>query len=540
MGFKNSPAHMQCFMDKILRDCQDFSRCFIDDVVIYSGTFEEHLQHVANILAIFQARNVAVNPLKCFFAFDSVKLLGHCVDKFGLTTLEDKVIAISNIALPTTLGQLEHFLGLTGYYRQFVESYAWHAAPLQHLKTSLLRVARPDVGPLTKAKQAAASHKRIPPELLTPEVITAFETIKAKLSAPRTLAHYDSTVPLLVYLDASKERGYAACVHQVPHATMAMHSLTVDDVVNNRHPSSYERPVMFLSKLLNRYERNYFSTELEITNAVWIARKIQHLIHDNQSKVIFYTDHSAIVNIKDSTSLQSNHLLHQHRKFVNISIFFSQFGDKFEIRHKLGASMLNADPLSRLPATTDASLLDCHHATISLLSIDTNKAEELARQQEADYALGRIVRHLKQNPDTPLPDRRIFELIPVEPADSVPPGAPPPAKPPDPVHLLFAVVDRVPCLCIPQIALLPLLYTYHDARGHPAINMTYTAIRNQYYVRNLGKRLTRYVNASGDCQRHKARPHKPFGSLRPYLIPTRPFETVAIDFLLGLPPSVPR
>jgi hypothetical protein len=68
--------------------------------------------------------NLALNPKKCSLAFSEIQLLGHIVDKYGVYTVEAKTAAISNMAYPTTLADLEYFLGLTGFYRQFVQYYA--------------------------------------------------------------------------------------------------------------------------------------------------------------------------------------------------------------------------------------------------------------------------------------------------------------------------------------------------------------------------------------------------------------------------------
>ncbi|RPA78806.1 DNA/RNA polymerase, partial [Ascobolus immersus RN42] len=100
---------------------------------------EEHMDHLAQVLSLLATCNVAVNPNKCFFAFDSVKLLGRQVDKFRLATLAEKIQAIAAIYFPITLDELKHFLGLTGYYRQFVDKYTWKAGLLQHLKTEAYR-----------------------------------------------------------------------------------------------------------------------------------------------------------------------------------------------------------------------------------------------------------------------------------------------------------------------------------------------------------------------------------------------------------------
>lgn len=85
MGFKNSPSYAQRFMDRRLRRYRHFARAYIDDVVIFSNTADEHLDHVQTILRLFKDVNLALSPEKSFIAYLSVRLLGFKVDAVGLT-----------------------------------------------------------------------------------------------------------------------------------------------------------------------------------------------------------------------------------------------------------------------------------------------------------------------------------------------------------------------------------------------------------------------------------------------------------------------
>src|ERR1700726_1196109 len=145
LGYKGSPAHQQKFMDKFLLEFIEWASSYIDDIVVGSHTFEEHLEHLDKLLAKMEIVKLALNPKKCWLAFQRIQLLGHIVDQFGIYTLEAKTATIRNMAFPTTLADLEYFLGLTGYYRQFVPYYALRAAPLRRLATELTKkIRQPD------------------------------------------------------------------------------------------------------------------------------------------------------------------------------------------------------------------------------------------------------------------------------------------------------------------------------------------------------------------------------------------------------------
>ena len=143
MGYKNAPPYVQRQIDRILRkaDCLTFAKAYIDDVVIFSRSFYDHLHHLERVFDAFNAYNLTVSRKKSFLAFLSIKLLGQHVDGFGLSTSEEKLEAICNLKFLETLKDLEHYLGLTGWLRCYIEYYAQLVEPLHALKTTRLKTA---------------------------------------------------------------------------------------------------------------------------------------------------------------------------------------------------------------------------------------------------------------------------------------------------------------------------------------------------------------------------------------------------------------
>ena len=138
LGYKNSPAYVQRRIDTLLQD-YPWAKAYIDDVVIASHTLEEHIHHLRTIFGLFSSVGISINPAKAFIGFPSIRLLGQHVDSLGLSTAAEKLEAIANLEFPKTLQQLETYLGLTGYLRQYVLFYAAVSSPLQDRKTLLLR-----------------------------------------------------------------------------------------------------------------------------------------------------------------------------------------------------------------------------------------------------------------------------------------------------------------------------------------------------------------------------------------------------------------
>ena len=97
----------------------------------------------------------------------------------------------------------------------------------------------------------------------------SFQLIKDILYVKILLIHHDHLFPLLLYIDSSIEDGYIITIHQVPCDLMEKYNLTIDDILNDHHDRKLERPVIYLSKLLNKYEVHYWSTEMEIVGIVW-------------------------------------------------------------------------------------------------------------------------------------------------------------------------------------------------------------------------------------------------------------------------------
>ncbi|XP_032687537.1 uncharacterized protein LOC116851826 [Odontomachus brunneus] len=136
-GLRNATQTFQRHMDGLLRGI-DFAACYIDDIIVFSNSHEEHLQHLAVILELLQGSDLPVDAGKSFFAQDSVQYLGYTVSQSGLKPPQDKVRAIEQFPKPETVTELHRFLGMTNYYRRILPN----AAKRQALLTAFLKDAR--------------------------------------------------------------------------------------------------------------------------------------------------------------------------------------------------------------------------------------------------------------------------------------------------------------------------------------------------------------------------------------------------------------
>ena len=114
ISYKGSPPYIQRQTDKILRPLRDFARAYVDDIITFSQTLSQHLNHLRQLFTLFRERRIYLNPKKTFLGYPSIILLGQRIDSLKLSTSEEKLATISALRFPRILRELETFLGLTG------------------------------------------------------------------------------------------------------------------------------------------------------------------------------------------------------------------------------------------------------------------------------------------------------------------------------------------------------------------------------------------------------------------------------------------
>ena len=130
-GLTNAPATFQSCMNHLFnKQLRKFLLVFFDDLLIYSKTWEEHLQHVEQILAIMKEQFLYAKESKCEFGMTEVLYLGHIIGVKGVQVHQEKIQAILDWPTPRTLTELKGFLGICCYYMRFVKGFSQLCAPL--------------------------------------------------------------------------------------------------------------------------------------------------------------------------------------------------------------------------------------------------------------------------------------------------------------------------------------------------------------------------------------------------------------------------
>jgi len=133
-GLTNAPSSFQRLMGHVLRGLEyRYTLIYIDDIIIFSKTVEEHLVHLEEVFNRLREANVKLNPVKCHFARKEVLYLGHVVTPNGIKPNPAKISVVKEFPIPKNLKELRNFLGLANYYRKFVKDFAKIANPLHEL-----------------------------------------------------------------------------------------------------------------------------------------------------------------------------------------------------------------------------------------------------------------------------------------------------------------------------------------------------------------------------------------------------------------------
>ena len=130
-GLENAPATFQNMMNDILRDMLDAGTVvYIDDILIYSETEEQHVELVREVLSRLEKHSLAIEPEKCFWHQEKVDFLGYVVSAKGIEMATDKVETILKWREPQNVTEVQSFLGFANFYRRFIQDYSKVAKPL--------------------------------------------------------------------------------------------------------------------------------------------------------------------------------------------------------------------------------------------------------------------------------------------------------------------------------------------------------------------------------------------------------------------------
>jgi hypothetical protein len=346
-GLTNAPATFMHLMQQIFREhLDDFVIVFLDDILIYSKTEEEHERHVRTVLELLRKHKLYAKASKCEFFRDRVSFLGYVVSSEGVSMEAEKVKAVQEWPVPCNVRQVREFLGLAGFYRRFVKGFSSLASPLSDL-------TKVDTGWQWGEKQQQA-----------------FDALKLAISTGPTLILPDESLPYTITTDAS---GFG-----------------VGATLSQDHGKGLQ-PIAFLSHKMNPAELNYPTHEQELLAVVHALKEWRHYLHGQPFTVL--TDHHSLQHFMTQP--------HLSRRQVRWAEMMAEFN--FTIQYVKGKDNVVADALSRRPDhETVPAVIAAVEATVNELhqfGISSVQPVSVLTQVKAAYAADTACADILANPD---------------------------------------------------------------------------------------------------------------------------------------------
>ena len=522
-GATNAPATFQILMHDCLGELNmNWCIVYLDDIIIFSDTKEEHLKRLEAVFQKLCAAGLKLKPSKCFFFREEIEYLGHVVSGKGISTNPKKIEAVSKWPTHKTVYDVRSFLGFVGYYRRFIKHFSRITKPIREVITGLEN----------QSKRAA---KKTYIEW-TDAANAAFDHLKTMCVSTPIMAYPDYQLPFTLHTDSSTD-GLGAVLYQKQDGKM--------------------RVIAYASRSVSKAESNYPAHKLEFLALKWaVCEKFHEYLYGSKSFEVF-TDNNPLTYVLTSAKLDAC----GQRWVAKLANY------NFSIRYRCGVSNTEADALSRIKwsealsdnvdiengcmdthvinailtgAVTKSSLIEsvsCSAKVIPTeLDKDTGKLSDInwTKEQRLDPNLGVIIRLIESGQ---LSKRKLQGKDSSEVKSFL--------RNKKSLKLVKDVLYRKSYsdnstskktlwqLVVPKPFRERALLGCHDDVGHQAILRTLSLLRERFYWPGMQEEATQHVLKCSRCLRRKTPPQ--VAPLQPILV-TQPLELVHMDYL-SLEPS---
>ena len=291
-GMKNAPATFQRMVNKLVRDI-DGCEGYIDDVVIFSDNWSNHIRQIKRFFQIMREAKLTINLMKSEFGKATVKYLGHIVGQGQVRPLDAKIQTIVKYPIPTSRKELARFLGMAGYYRNFCLNFSDIAAPLTNLLSKKVKF------------------------VWTDDCQLAFDKVKLLLQKSPVLKSPDYEKPFKLIIDSS--------------------DVGTGSVLVQEASDGLDHPVSYFSKKFLKYQKNYSVVEKETLGLVLALEHFDVYLGSTPFKIKVYTDHNPLTFLKT--------MKNKNQRLVRWSLALQEYN--LEIQHIPGSENVVADALSR-------------------------------------------------------------------------------------------------------------------------------------------------------------------------------------------------
>jgi hypothetical protein len=562
-GLTNAPATFQRMINNVLREYLDvFVVCYLDDILIFSGTEEEHTEHVHKVLQALENAKLLVEPEKSHFHASEVEFLGHIISHNEIRMDPKKLSAVKDWKKPESVKEVQAFLGFANYYRKFLRDFGKLAAPLTELT------------------------KKDRPFIWRPDIQDAFDKIKDLILSEPILKMFDPTRPIELETDAS--------------------DFALGAQIGQRDDNGTLHPIAFYSHKLHGAELNYPIYDKEFLAIVQAFKEFRHYLLGSHHQVTVYTDHKNISHFATTQQLS--------RRQLGYAEYLAEFD--YKIVHRKGSENGRADAISRradfdtgkvkineqllhftpeghlkqkyiavtrkqgnsTPTAQHTQLLEKYYRkykeSYDILvdyGIRTNHAgllkcdnkiwlpgeevetpiimdvhnqfphdgtiEATLREVRKTYETGCLkdtVRQVLQQCKKCLRNRKTLAAT-----HTVEQGNP----------LLKQILEyneqlpsdeKTDKQQVPEHLREDLVREIHEhpLHGHQGINKTLERVKTTFSFPRVKETVKKIINQCLTCKKAKARRHKPYGELQPIPVARRPWDSITMDFITKLPLSL--
>ncbi|KAJ1041645.1 hypothetical protein NDA10_005955 [Ustilago hordei] len=499
-GLANAPAHFQSFINDIFRDIIGiYVVVYLDDFLIFSDTEEAHVKHVTEVLTHLRSNRLFAKLSKCEFHTKTVEFLGYIIKPTGIEMDPEKVHTVKEWPMPESIHDIQRFLGFANFYRRFIAHFACIAKPLTAL-----------VKPIERFKKFE----------LPEEAQQAFHKLIQAFTSAGVLQHFDYHLPTRLETDAS--------------------DFAIAGVLKQEHEGRWH-PVAFYSRKMSSAEKNYEIHDKELLAVVACLTQWRHMLAGLPNQLVILTDHEALKYFKSQRRITGR----QARWAILLADF------DFILQYRPGDKGGEPDALTRrtdmqpageeqdhnvrqlLPPRVFKETAD-HDSTLvaPMLSMESITSKGLKDLVKIFQPLDQELQEIHRKKPFELKDDLWYSGGRLVIPKVIMPGRT------NNRHSRSAKEVDGQSLSVEHLRFM-VMTQCHDGitAGHVGRDATIKAAQRHYWWPNMTAWIADYVASCPVCARYKAPRHRPYGLLQPLATPDRPWGSISLDFIEGLPPS---
>ena len=447
-GLAQAPAYFQKLINDVLKGC-NFAMGYLDDIIIYSRSEKEHLEHLEEIFTRLKAAGLKLKLEKCCFFKKHIQYLGHLISADGIQPLPEKLESIAKMPAPRNPKEVKQFLRLVGYYRKFVPRFADISRVLTHLTKKDVEFK------------------------WTPECKNCFQILKEFLQQAPILQYPDPQASYILYTDASKY-AYAGVLTQ--------------------HSNGTDHPITYVSGLFHGSQLNWATLTKEAYAIYMSVKKLSFYI--NTAKITVKSDHLPLKKFLEKNTLNSivnNWKPSQNITFEYIPGIQNTWADTLSRLIEMDENIKHQPeeegkefgyfPFEELPPVTTQvveEVIKCEIGNINIqhtdpIEINTDihlplKDDKLVKLQESDPH----TKQLRKQWENKNLDQSIYTI-----ENNI---------------LKRKLIDKgllYTPIVVPDVLKDCLLILAHDKQGHDGFT-TYASLKNRYHWKGMKKSVYRH------------------------------------------------